>query len=1592
MSKSIFKQPEKTFPQLLSQVNSFFGYTYSNEEKQEWWNQKKKFKIGLIRTNDLDKQVSIFGEFFDFSKKSLNQKTPEASPQNQITQKADSDGFLRPVGFDSTMESPVETLHYTPEKLLTSKDFETLYLGWLDKKTSYSQSEKDIITQSMKHLFRFIFGNKTISEVNNFHKNLIIAYTTLTPADKLPCDSSAVPSDDLPPQILKLRENMLESLLYRRSLALEETAKDILQWGEKTSIVQKKRKLLIGLRDMIDSLESNDSHCMIYGNDPTMKEGMDEIVDINTSRLLKVFVDFVADRKSKHPVYDFTRLAKELSEQKLEQTKGEVLYNQLLELLKSMTQMSDETEREYLELIIFLSFLLRVAVEAHKIQIELDEIKCRLKKPSTDDSDSDSGDFTKIDPSELNRLTELERLYTQLRDSITQSIRQLEEQDRNSPALANLCAKLLRLGKIITGSPETIRGNPDTIDAVLNELSNVPEIAQLSQQLEETRRELATAQTNRNTRVAAAETDRNTRVAAAETDRNTRVAAATARAEAAERAAAEAAARAEAAERDAAARVTAAQAAATAARAATDRANAADARAAAAEAAAGQQGQQTAAEAAAARAEAAAARAEAAAAREAAAEATRERNEAQAAAAAATRERDAAQTAAAAAAAAAEAEAARQVAEAQAARDAAQAAREAAQTAAATAEAEAARQVAEAAAAREAAAAAREAAAAAEARAQAAQADAAAARAAQKQAAEAAAEAARLSGNERNEAHASQLAEAEARAAEALREANERAAAATTEAAAARTEAAAAGERAETAEAAQRAAEAAQGGAEAATGEARAAQAAAEERARQAQAAQTAAEAAQAAAEERARQAQAAQTAAEAAQRAAEARATAAEAAREEAQAAAAAAESRAAAAEEAREQAQASATEARSRAATAEAAAEAAQAAAAQATAEKGVANARAREREAAAGRQVAEAERQAAEARAAAEAANLRAQAAETEAAAARAAAEAAQRELGEARQAATETAAAAQAAADGAAEAAARAQRAEAEKAALEETMRISIEAQRKLLKAFEDEKARTTTLSEGIRDATEQAAAIKADAERIKAESEATIAELGGNLEGLVREGTEDEIRKTLFLTAKAIHNKMLALLKPVIGSQGRLPEDARQQLLKGIADKLRIPVTALIQLILDSNTGTIPLEATLAELKRQSMGSPLNTQGIGATEVFTPPSGAAGGSGGPLLPPPVVAAGELARFSGRGERQRSQDATRSAGLPGAAAVPQPTPQTQPLEQVIRDLQGVARHTKQHPLTSTPPREAQRANKEFFFSHGEAGQRAQAAQRAQGGQGGQGAPLTQSALAAVRAVQSFPSVVPAKKGQQGGSLFFQKGGAIGENSETSICDTMITLLLLYIKNNGGDPQEFLDKAGATLDDLGQCPLVLKVLTELMDDVLKNTKKNSTENSYTYTESNINDATEYALENLKQSFTARFSPEDQKLLESFTDPLRIYTKEPPVEFQPLLQSKPYYLYGSVDNSKETLLHGLESEDDPEPIHLTQEESRNLDKDGLPLGGVILLYLTCLKENQDFLDEEVKVEETWNQPNLPKPKRSKEKAKTPKKLKESL
>ena len=54
----------------VPRIDILFGQPnkFSNSEKKKWWKEKtdKPFKIGLIKSKELDTRVKIFGEVFDF--------------------------------------------------------------------------------------------------------------------------------------------------------------------------------------------------------------------------------------------------------------------------------------------------------------------------------------------------------------------------------------------------------------------------------------------------------------------------------------------------------------------------------------------------------------------------------------------------------------------------------------------------------------------------------------------------------------------------------------------------------------------------------------------------------------------------------------------------------------------------------------------------------------------------------------------------------------------------------------------------------------------------------------------------------------------------------------------------------------------------------------------------------------------------------------------------------------------------------------------------------------------------------------------------------------------------------------------------------------------------------------------------------------------------------------------------------------------------------------------------------------------------------------------------------------------------------------
>ena len=275
------------------------GYTrLTTPEKKEWWRAQPegKFKIGLLRSKDLDKVITVFTETFDFGKR-MGKNTSNAKVAVKVggdgEEVSELEGKSAAVGAEGEEPEPFNTaenststpevLDMKPEKFFTAEEFTKRYLGWIpdgDPKTR-------IIQTTMKNLFRYIFGKQTISELNKFHRKLRIAYTPLEPLDKIPCKKGADGST-------LLWKHFKQSLEYRHTAAVKEYNDTKMYMPIINQEVDLRYKLAYGLDTMIRFLE-DDTRCSIYGNDPSMKEPVEQ--DSDYARILEVFRNFVRMKK-----------------------------------------------------------------------------------------------------------------------------------------------------------------------------------------------------------------------------------------------------------------------------------------------------------------------------------------------------------------------------------------------------------------------------------------------------------------------------------------------------------------------------------------------------------------------------------------------------------------------------------------------------------------------------------------------------------------------------------------------------------------------------------------------------------------------------------------------------------------------------------------------------------------------------------------------------------------------------------------------------------------------------------------------------------------------------------------------------------------------------------------------------------------------------------------------------------------------------------------------------------------------------------------------------------------------------------------------
>jgi hypothetical protein len=330
---------------------------YSEKEKKQWWKEQsdKPFKIGLIKSKELDTRVNIFGEVFDFSKTANRQ-----GGTNVKENKTDVANSVHMAGFNTSENAVVEEVS-PPETYYTSKDFDKLYLGWIP--------EEKARRSTLKQLFRFVFGSQRIKDVNKFHTKLLVAYTSFTPSEKVPCES-------------KLRNDFREALEFRRTLVIKEIRATKQAIGEETMYMEQKMNILMGLRNILNTMDNKEEECFQYGFDPLMKEDV-EVKEVKLDDRSSNFKDDDMERL----VHIFKAYVNQMEKYKSKNTstQGKELYDEIRKLLelsnKSGSDLANEQDlQDMTQMVEHLSFLLNAFADLHDIHIQLKDIQLDLQK------------------------------------------------------------------------------------------------------------------------------------------------------------------------------------------------------------------------------------------------------------------------------------------------------------------------------------------------------------------------------------------------------------------------------------------------------------------------------------------------------------------------------------------------------------------------------------------------------------------------------------------------------------------------------------------------------------------------------------------------------------------------------------------------------------------------------------------------------------------------------------------------------------------------------------------------------------------------------------------------------------------------------------------------------------------------------------------------------------------------------------------------------------------------------------------------------------------------------------------------------------
>jgi len=380
---------------------------FSDSNKKAWWKGRSKFPIGLINSKNLESDITIYGEYFDLSKKLSAAKRLHFKKDTcsydvlDITDKnLDSDNYKKAKSYGIDIEG-VEEDEVSQFHVKTATEFEKLYLSWIDVDTPAPGApaptpeaapeatpeatpeaapapsseaapapgaplEGKLRKNVLKGLFRFIFGKKDISKISSYWAKYRAGYTWFNVDEKIPCQNNPLWTD------------FKRCLEYRQDQAIcELSASNEIIGTEYNNYIIKKKELCLGLRDLIDVLNTQE-HCFDYSG--TEYQGDGEYTDDDYARALRVFDNFVNEKNKADKINKLRSALAGLKEpSKTEQTPYTELYKQLVASLEALTNPKLEKENKDLRNVVrLLTQFLNISNELTDILLKAKDIYCRI--------------------------------------------------------------------------------------------------------------------------------------------------------------------------------------------------------------------------------------------------------------------------------------------------------------------------------------------------------------------------------------------------------------------------------------------------------------------------------------------------------------------------------------------------------------------------------------------------------------------------------------------------------------------------------------------------------------------------------------------------------------------------------------------------------------------------------------------------------------------------------------------------------------------------------------------------------------------------------------------------------------------------------------------------------------------------------------------------------------------------------------------------------------------------------------------------------------------------------------------------------------